>query len=123
MPALQLGSLWPILRQVNIGSIHAEAERAIDIVVAGPPGSPAEELAEILRSAEAITDRQPASVVRTAGPPLDAQTLASAPLLIAVDMDPQALATFQHHVPVIPVNTSTTQPSSHPAIQPPSHPA
>lgn len=118
MPALQLGSLWPILRQVNIGAIHAEAEQRIDIVVAGPPDSPAKDLAEILRSAEVVAEERATSVIRTTGSPLDDQTVASATLLIAVDMEPQALAPFQDRVPVILVNTNVAQPSSHPAIQP-----
>jgi uncharacterized protein (DUF697 family) len=117
MPALQPSSLWNILRQVNIGEIHAEAERAIEIVVAGPPGSPAKDLAEILQSDEVITDAHPASAVRTTGPPLDDQAVAGADLLIAVNMDPQTLASVQDHVPVILVNTGVAQPSSHPAIQ------
>jgi len=117
MPALQLGSLWTILRQINIGAIHAEAEHRIDIVVAGLSGSPIENLAEILRSDEVGTEEQATSVVRTAGPSLDDQTVAGATLLIAVDTDPQALASIQDHVPVLLVNTGVPQPSNHPAIQ------
>ena len=112
MPALQLGSLWTILRQINIGAIHAEAERAIDIVVAGPPGSPVEDLAEILRSAEVVAEERATSVIRIAGPPLDDPTVAGATLLIAVDLDPQALASVQDHIPVLLVNTGVPQPSS-----------
>jgi uncharacterized protein (DUF697 family) len=105
MSRLQLGSLWAIIREVNFNEIHAEAERPIEIVVAGPPGSPANELAAILKSDEVATQKRPASVIRTAGPPLDRRAMASAGLLISIDMDPQAVASVQSSIPVIRVRT------------------
>ncbi len=123
MSNLRLGSLWTILRQVNVGEIHAEAERKVDIIVAGPSDGLANELADLLRNDEVTTADRPASIVRTVDALSDPRALAGADLLIGLNIEPQMLTSVRGTVPVILVNTGTAQPPGHPATEHVSLPA
>lgn len=104
MPKLQLGNIWTILREIDFGDIHAEAEQPVDIVVAGTDDRAVDKLAGILRTGEA-PPAPSVSVVRTVSQRLAQQDLAHADLLIAIDLPREALTAVQDQTHVILVGS------------------